>query len=430
MKRFLAVLLSMMLLLGLIPACAEETGNTLLATVNGEEIHTSDLQYFVDYYMSMFEYYGYDTTDAALLKEIRSMAMDTQIEVTLLKQQAEATGITAAVEADREELEAAAREEWESIVSSYEASYYGISDASSEEEKLSARLEVLALLESNYGYTEATYVEESVSNVIIERMEAALAEDVVITDDDIRTEFDAHVEEDRASYADNVPMYEYYTQYYGETSYYVPEGYRGITHILLNVDQELLDTYEELTAAFEEQNNEAEATDATAETAETAAEPVTEEQIAAAKQAVLDSVQPVVDEIMAKFNAGTPFEDLIAEYGNDPGMTAEPNRSQGYSVHSESILWDPAFTEGAFSMEKVGDISAPVVGSYGVHILYYLRDVPGGAVEMTPDIRSEIYDTLVSARENDIVTATLAEWKAAAEIVYTEAGLDYQPVEE
>ena len=33
-------------------------------------------------------------------------------------------------------------------------------------------------------------------------------------------------------------------------------------------------------------------------------------------------------------------------------------------------------------MEKIGDISEPVVGSYGVHILQYVRDVPSGAVEL------------------------------------------------
>ena len=38
------------------------------------------------------------------------------------------------------------------------------------------------------------------------------------------------------------------------------------------------------------------------------------------------------------------------------------------------------------ALEKVGDVSNPIVGQYGVHILQYLRDVPGGAVELTDEM--------------------------------------------
>ena len=72
-----------------------------------------------------------------------------------------------------------------------------------------------------------------------------------------------------------VQAYEFYTQYYGYETQYRPEGYRGITHILLGVDQELLDKWLELTAKLEEQNEETELIDAEAVT-EAEAETVTE----------------------------------------------------------------------------------------------------------------------------------------------------------
>ena len=71
-------------------------------------------------------------------------------------------------------------------------------------------------------------------------------------------------------------MYEYYTNYMGSKSYYVPEGYRGISHILLKVDQDLLSTYTSLAAELEEQKEKEEApaeeTEAPAEETETPAE--------------------------------------------------------------------------------------------------------------------------------------------------------------
>ena len=59
------------------------------------------------------------------------------------------------------------------------------------------------------------------------------------------------------------------------------------------------------------------------------------------------------------------FDELIQEYGTDPGMQDAATRAEGYPVHMDSTNWDAAFTAGAFTMEKIGDISEPVVGSYG-----------------------------------------------------------------
>ena len=142
----------------------------------------------------------------------------------------------------------------------------------------------------------------------------------------------------------------------------------------------------------------------------------------AAKQAILDSVQPTVDEIMNKFNAGTPFSELVEAYGTDPGMQVEPSRSQGYMVHADSVLWDPAFIAGAMSLEKIGDVSAPVLGTYGVHILFYLRDVPAGAVDMTEEIRSTLSEELLAEKEADANSEMVDRWIAEADIQYTEAG--------
>ena len=142
----------------------------------------------------------------------------------------------------------------------------------------------------------------------------------------------------------------------------------------------------------------------------------------AARQAIMDSVQAQVDEITAAYAAGTSFGELIEKYGTDPGIKTEPNKTNGYAVHKESILWDPAFTEGAMSLNQVGDISEPVLGSYGIHILHYTRDIPAGAVELTDEIRNEFREELLQEKETEAVTAMIEEWRNNAELVYTEDG--------
>ena len=473
LRTWIALLAAMILCLscalGETAETAEASEPVLLVTVNGEEITdaNADLQELVNYYSSYYSSYGYDPTEASLQTIFKATGLDWAIESALYRQKAEKLGITELSADEMAKLEADGKAEWEEAVAGIEQEMSNLTEESTEEEIAQARVNTLAYIESQYGYTEESYIQEYVDGYVQtelrKKISAAEIGEITVSEQEIVDHFHELVEADRETYEGNVFMYEYYTNYMGETSYYIPEGYRGITHILLEVDPELMNTYTDLSARFEEQQAAAtqESTDAAkpAETAETAAEEtteeaageaagttegaavenaeaveeaveettevvetVTQEMVDAAKQAILDSVQPQIDEIMNKFNAGTPFADLIAEYGTDPGMEVEPNKSQGYMVHADSVLWDPAFISGAMTLEKVGDVSEPVLGSSGVHILFYLRDVPAGAVDMTEEIRNTLHDELLAEKEADANSAMVDRWIAEADIQYTEVG--------
>ena len=86
-------------------------------------------------------------------------------------------------------------------------------------------------------------------------------------------------------------------------------------------------------------------------------------------------------------------------------------------VLSKKFAASAAFSE---KMLKPGDVSDPVVGSYGIHILYYLRDIPGGYVELDEKIESY----LVSEKTNAAISEAMAAWKADASIVYHQENID------
>ena len=159
-------------------------------------------------------------------------------------------------------------------------------------------------------------------------------------------------------------------------------------------------------AEAEEAPAEAPAEQAEVQPTEAPQEPVTEEQLEearlameAAKAAVLESKKDVLDDIETRLAAGEAFETLIAQYNEDPGL----DPAVGYEVHRESIKWDPVFRDAAFSEEMVkpGDHSKPVVGSYGIHILYYLSDAQEGALPMTAEVRAQIVETLRNEMINE-----------------------------
>lgn len=433
-SRLLALVLALMLCTASVctavadEATATDTTETattsstdVMATVNGEPVLRETVENIASNLSYTYSQYGYDTTTDENVKIINQIALDYAIQYALMDQKAAEWGLDQFTDEEMESLKASNAESWNSLVDSY-VSYYGnLTDESTDEEKLAAKTSALAALEA-MGYTEDVMMQSTLEEERYNRVRNKMIENVEVTDDEVQSAFDTQVESDKASYEGNVAYYEYMTQYYGQTSYYVPEGYRGITHILLTVDDDLLQNYEDLAAKLEEQE-EAEDTDTTEATATDVTEetetPVTQADVDAAYQAILDSVQPTIDEINQKLADGASFADLITEYGADPGMQSEPYKSEGYSVHQDSVIWDAAFVKAAFSVEKVGDVSEPVVGSYGVHIVYYLRDVPSGAVDLTDDIKEDLKSTLLSEKENEAFTTTMQLWRDASKIEYT-----------
>ena len=479
MKRLFAALLALAMMLSVTAVFAEEEAaaeapeataavpDTLLATVYGTEIRENNemLQY---YFQSMQE----EITGNEFAEHYaRMLAMNYTLQTFIVEHKTQ----EAFSAEELAEIQQKAKDQWNNIVDRMMAQY-GITDASTEEEKTAARGDVLAMLESVYGYTEDTYIEEIVNGTFSEKVVSELKEadptiaatdeevqetigDLIkqekeevanysyyeklkkedpekaesLTHDEISQIVSELPEEEFEKYSNDAAIYEQITSYYSSQEnynfHYIPEGYRGIIHILLDVDEELLENYNGLVARLEESKSEeageteelTETTEATEEPAATE-EPVTEEMVEAARQAILDSKKEVISEIMAKYESGTSFEDLIAEYGTDPGMQKEKNLKNGYSVHKDSVSFYDVFTKAAAALEKVGDVSEPVVSSKGIHILYYLRDVPGGALELSEDELAQVRTGIENERINLAISELLDKWSAEADIVWTAEG--------
>ena len=468
MKRFFCILLSLMLLAAAPFALAEDAAAdtaeaaepaeapVLLVTVNGEEIRT-DNEYLLqvrDYYLDYAQSNGYDVSDQAMIDTINAYSLLYTLRSVLVRQKAVELGLDQFTDEEKAAMEENGKAAWAEIVDNFIENAGTVTADSTDDEKAAAKADAEAQLLA-YGYNEEIYASRYVQNMIEaqmgERVTDYLTEGKTVSEEEIIAYFNDLVEEDKAAYENDVSSFEFYTQYYGQPSYYTPEGYRAVNHILLQVDEGLMGTWKDLSARLEEQENAAatEATEEATATEEAASdetpvpdaepteeptptpEPVTKEMVDAARNAILDSVRSTVDEINARLADGTSFDDLINEYGTDPGMKDETRRATGYLVHNDSILYDPAFAEAAMKLEKIGDISEPVVGQSGVHILQYLRDVPGGAVELTDDMREELRATLTAEMRNEALNTAIDEWEKESDIVYTEAGEAWKvPAEE
>lgn len=426
-KKMLALLAALVLALSATPAYAEQPAeDPVMATFNGENILKSE----VDKVIPQLSGYMSDATDYRNAAEF-------VVQQRILQKKIEEMGFNTFTAEEESAFAAEAEKQWNEGIDSY-VSYYLAEDTEEARAQLKTQAEAFY---AQQGLTRESLIDNIRKSAAVDRMSSYLVGDYEPTEEEIQGVFQQFGASYQKNYENNVAAYEYNTYYYQQPSWYTPEGYRGIIHILIKPDAEKLENYSTLMSRYEEQQSaaggetaapqEPEATaEAAAEAAEATAaptatpEPVTPEQIEQARQAVMDSVKTQVDDIYARLAKGESFESLIAMYGEDPGMKDEKTLSEGYNVHKDSVVWDPVFTKAAFSdkMVKAGDVSDPVIGSYGVHILKYLRDVPSGLI-MTDSIHSEIVDYLKAVKNNSAMTGAIADWTKDYTITYNEESI-------
>lgn len=422
LNRLLALVMALLMCCGL--ALAETAGSPddVMVTVNGEAITRAEYEAYWETVNNFYANEGYDVTNEANAEAIKEIALMTLVQYAVMDQKIVELGVSLTDE-EKADAEQQAREEWETAVNDG-MSYYGATSTSTEDELAALLVQVLAELES-MGYTEQSYIDEAVINAGYVKLENEMVKGITVTDDEVIAYYNELVAADEVAYKNDAASYEYmqymnqmylmygYTDYYTDL-YYFPEGYRSVTHILLDVDEALLTAYADLQAAYEEQQS------ALEEGTEVTDELVTAEEVENARLAIIASVQPTIDEINQKLSEGATFAELIPQYTADPGMNTAESIAAGYEVHMDSINWVTEFRDAAFTVDNIGDITAPVVTDYGVHILQYVADIPGGPVELTDDLMETLRVTLLEPAQSSALNETMNQWLEEAEIVFSE----------
>ena len=380
MKRILSLIIALVMALGVF-ACAEDASQgTVLMTVDDEKVYQDQVQEIAE----LLYQYGY-TNSVNMTLGLKYVLLNQVAPFLLTRgQEAELLG-----EERLSELKETYTNEFNDYFESYVESLAGENDT--EEDKAAHRAQAQKDFEDADLFLDK-YIADMVAQDAFEVYRQQI--DIDVTDAEVDARYMEYIEEEKAYFQGNVPLYENY-QRYGYTLYWQPDGYRGIIHILISADENALNAYK--AAAGDEEK-------------------------AKAAAAVVASVQETLDEIYKALEDGEEFISLIEKYNIDPGMQDEENLKNGYAVHKDSITYVDEFTKGAFAdeMQQVGDVSQPVVTSYGVHILYYLRDIPEGAKELTEEFAQELRDELKSAQLTEIISERLR----AFPITYTDAYFD------
>lgn len=400
----------------------------VIVEYDGGAIFLDDVLEEYSYYEQMYsQQYGIDLASYGLDTQVKQQAAQHLMEEVVKHAKATELGLDNLDEQTLSDLTAQADEMWETYIQTI-----GEQMKTDEQTLDDVRDQAIAYLES-IGYTHDSVFKNLKHNYIEDKLYEVTTADVTVTEEDVQAAYEAQIESDKENYANDSTYNS--ARNAGTTIAWNPEGYRAVKHVLIKFNDDQSSRYSDLTSQL---NNLNEALDAalnpepTAEpTADATEEPAEEEVVertAEEIQADIDAVQaqldalyaelmPTAQEVIDKFNAGETFESLIDTYNGDPGMTAEPTKSQGYAVKADSTAYDAAFTAGAMSIAELGGISEPVKGAYGIYVINYFADVPAGEVPLS-DIHDALESSLLDSKISETYSNALTEWISALNPVY------------
>lgn len=373
MKKTLSVFLALLMVLLSVAAYAEE--NPTVVTVNGDSITQAELNAMMSALDARMTQYGIDTSSENVQNAIREAAMQELVEDRLLTQDMTAQGCYDMTEEEEASIADAAKKSQADLQQQMESYFASYMDSQEDSSATAAELAETYLKDS--GYT-LEYMENYIRNTVAStKYEQWLMEgEADATQEEIQAAYDERVASSKAAYENDVSAFETALANNQEV-WYRPDGYRAVLQIMLSAQGD--DDAQKLA-----------------------------------------SVKETTDAIYDRLAKGESFESLIAEYGVDGAFDDESFYETGYQVHRDSVLWEDAFIQAVFGddMQKPGDYSQPVVFNDNVHIFYYLKDVPAGAMELTDELAAALGQELYAQRTEEKMDARLATLKEEAEITY------------
>ena len=202
-KRLMALLLAV-LMCGAV-AFAEPAADDVMMTVNGAPVTRAQYEGYLNTMISYYTNYGYDTSDASMLAVMQQFALQTGVEYAVMDQKLVELGLSL-TETERAAAIAASQAQWTAVIEDGLA-YYGVTAETTEEERATILLNVLAELES-MGYTEEGYLADAIQYAEYDKLYAYLTQDVAVEDQAVIDYYNSLVEADKAVYENDAAAYE------------------------------------------------------------------------------------------------------------------------------------------------------------------------------------------------------------------------------
>lgn len=226
--------------------------------------------------------------------------------------------------------------------------------------------------------------------LVIDAVRTALSADYEPTDKAIQNYYDTYLDIQKSYMERDLSYYDYYTS--ESVNLYMPAGFRYVKNLLIAIP----DSVREEIASLRADGKDAEAD--------------------ALRDQELSKIAAKAQEIYARIQNGESYDELLAAYGDDPGMKAgAENAETGYRIYDGSKSYEDNFKEAAMGLANVGDVSQPVGSDYGYYIIRYVGDSVEQEIPVE-QVRDQIRAILVKEKATEYYEEIYENWKRQATI--------------
>lgn len=339
---------------------------------------------FMEFAISYFSYVGVDPTDSSqkeYVDQVNASLLEMIVQDRVSQIKMEEFGVAETAE-DRALAEQQVTEQLESMYQVRYDAFMTQEGVTEEEAVQDAQAYVDGMF--NETYTVQDYIDETVLQIVSNKLIEKVTADVVVSDDEIRAEYDSRVQASKDEAANGLASFETYMG--SEDPYYVPDGYFYVKHILI---------------AFE---------DGVAEQINSLRTEDKEDEAEALRDSNLSLIQERADEALAKVEEGEDFETLIAEYGEDPGMDIEPYKTDGYIMYEGNESYMQEFYDASIKLTEDGMTTGLVATDYGYHIIRRVSTLESYTKDYD-SVKDEISETLLSNKRSEEYQTLMETWK-------------------
>ncbi|MGN1248674.1 MAG: SurA N-terminal domain-containing protein [Candidatus Spyradocola sp.] len=391
MKKFaklLAVCLAVMALAG----CSLVTVNPekiTVATVGGETITKAQ---FDEQFNAFLAQYGYTQESEAIadqMTELKESFIDQMVEQLVIDQKVRELGLDQVTDEEKAEAEKSVDDWYQSQLEALIAEYE--KDESVADPEAQAKEDIENYL-SYYGTSLDDMKAQEVEAIPSGKLYDYVTRDVVVTEEEAKLSYAEHVASDKESYDGNLASFVSAFDN-GYLIYYVPEGAFYVKHILIGL------TDEQKQEIYDLRNDDDEAVAATAD---------------AKREEFLATIQAEADAALAAVEAGGDFDALIAEYGDDPGMTYD-YYADGYLTYVGNPNYVAEFTAACDGLTEDGMTTGLVASDFGYHIIRRVSTKTPGEVPFE-DVKDDLMDGMLSSAQEDAYNAMVDQWISEANV--------------
>ena len=241
------------------------------------------------------------------------------------------------------------------------------------------------------GITTGEFEKARIYEMTVQKVRDDISADYEPTEKAIQNYYDTYLGIQRNYIIDDITKYDEYAA--DTVNLYIPDGFYYVKNLLVAIPEEKRSEIKSLRESGDDE----------------AADNLRNEE--------LDKLRSRANEISNKLARGESYEDLLEQYGDDPGMKEGSQYAEtGYRIFEGIRGYDETFVEATLALKNEGDTSEAIESDFGFYFLKLVEKTEAHDVPLE-EVHDRIREVLIDTKALEYYEEIYENWKRDAVIV-------------